>query len=298
MLAGAQVSFAEGSTLDIDISKQNEGESASVTNYSILQGAPNITITIAAGQADGVYALATDAASFASNAVLQTTAGKIGDLVFGQTVQIDGIDYTLALDDNNVLNLTKQVYVAPITVTYVNSEWASLADGTVVSGATIGYDGFATGDAAYEAVVAYGEVKVLAGDVSFTNAIEKTVTVNSGATLTGKATIATAITVNGTIAFDTQFATAEAAQFAGLSFVSGTAAYTLTGASTVGNYLLATDAGAFASDIAYGNVTLKVGETVIVNDALAYTVSLTEGTLALNVAEYTPPAPEARPWST
>ena len=295
MLTGAVVSFAEGSVLDFDISAQAAGESASVTNYSILTGAPSITITISAGQADGTYALATDAASFNSNAVLQTTAGKIGDLVFGQTVQIDGIDYTLALDDNNVLSLTKKVYVAPITVTYVNEAWANLAPGTVVSGATIGYDGFATGDAAIAALtVDYGEVKVLAGNVYFSDTINKTVTVNADATLTGKATFATAVTINGTVAFDTALATAEAAQINGFSFVSGTATYTLTdAAAATGTYLLASDAAAFASDVVFGNYTLKLGESVIVNDALTYTLGITDNNdLALTIATYVPPTPE------
>ena len=293
MLQGATVVFAEGSILDFDISAQNTGASASVTNYSVLTGAPTITITIAADQADGTYALATDAASFSSNAVLQTSAGKIGDLVFGQKVQIDGIDYTLALDDNNVLSLTKEVFIAPITVTYANSEWTGAKAGDVVAtGATFGYNAFLTGDEAYDTVVDYGEVKVLGGTASFTKDIAKTLTVNSEATIAGNAVFTTNVTINGTVAFDTQYA-ANGAQFGGFQYVSGDTKYTLTAAAVAGTWTLASDAIGFASDIAFGNTTLKLGEAAIIGD-FSYTVSLvdTNGDLILTVAAYVPPTPE------
>ncbi len=293
MLTGAAVSFAEGSILDFDISAQSAGASASVTNYSILTGAPTITITIAADQADGTYALATEAASFSSNAVLQTSAGKIGDLVFGQKVQIDGIDYTLALDDNNVLSLTKEVFVAPITVTYANSEWTGAKAGDVVAtGATFGYNAFLTGDEAYDTVVDYGEVKVLGGTASFTKDIAKTLTVNAEATIAGNAVFTTNVTINGTVAFDTQYA-ANGAQFGGFQYVTGDTKYTLTAAAVAGTWTLASDATGFASDIAFGNTTLKLGEAAIIGD-FSYTVSLvdTNGDLILTVAAYVPPTPE------
>ncbi len=304
MLEGAAVSFAEGAILDIDITSQPEGESASVKGFSIITGTPTITVTMAADQKDGTYALATDAASFNSTVTLQTTAAKIADLTLGETVQVDGIDYTLALTDNNDLALTKAVYIAPITVTYVNDAWATLADGAVVtvSGGTavIGYDAFATGDAAIAAVVAYGEVKVVGGNVSFTDAIAKTVTINAEATLVGKATFATAVTINGTVAFDTANATAEAAQFGGFSFVSGDATYTLTAAAVKGTYLLASDAAGFNSDVVFGDVTLKVGAEAVVIGDFTYALGMTDNNeLALVIGDKpTPPPTPSKPASS
>ena len=289
MITGADVTFAEGSVLDFDISGTTSGASATVTNYSLLKGAPNYTITITAGQADGVYALATDAASFNSNVTLQTSSATIGELAFGVETNIDGILYTVALD-GTTLTLTKQVYVAPIEVTLVNSAWAGTEPGTVVvDGGTFGYNAFATGDEAIAAVISYGQVKVLGGTVSFTDAVTKTVTVNDEATLVGKATFGTDVTINGTVAFDTAFATAEAAQIGGFSFISGTTKYTLNAAAVAGTYLLATDVTAFTSSVQFGDVTLTVGAEPVIVGGFEYALTLDEGKLALAVAEYIPP---------
>ena len=98
-----------------------------------------------------------------------------------------------------------------MTLVYVNSEWAGLADGTVVAGATIGYNGFATLDSGIAAVSEDGAVEVTGGSVSFATVCSKSIAVDAAATVIGRNTFDHAITINGTIAFDTAFATAETA---------------------------------------------------------------------------------------
>ncbi len=285
-------------TFDFNLAGIAAGNEALVNNIAGIGGTPTYTITIDAAQADGTYTLAGGAAAFAmSDIVVKTSSAEIGTLTtLGKTENFGGILYTLDVTEGN-LTLTREVYIAPIEVTYVNSEWATLpADSIVtIAGGTakIGYDAFATGDDAIAAVVDYGKVEVLGGTVSFTGDIAKTVLINTNATLVGSATFATAITVDGTIAFDTAIATAEAAQFGGFSFVSGDAKYTLTdAAAATGTYLLASDAASFSGDVTFGSYTLKVGETVTVDEALDYTLSITAGNeLALTISTYVPPTP-------
>ena len=308
---GAAVSFGANTALDLDISAMTVESGAVMTGYSIMTGSPAISITIAADQADGTYAIATDAATFGTQAVtLKTVAATItSDLTLGNTQTIEGIEYTLGMTDDNVLTLTKKVYEEPITVTYVNPAWAEYEDGTVVTvtGATaiVGKDAFADADLATEKVISTGIVKVVAGTVTFANGITKqteilsgaeltntnvssVLTVNAGATLSGKAAFAegATVTVNGTVVFDLALS-AESAQFTGFA-VAGEAQYKLVGEAAAGDYTLATGVTAFTS-LTVGDQTLAVGESIIVNDAFTYALALNEGTLALSIAEYVPP---------
>ena len=59
---------------------------------------------------------------------------------------------------------------------------------------------------------------MVGGEISFADGYSKTITVDAGATVVGKATFTSAITINGTVAFDTANATATAAQFGGPTF--------------------------------------------------------------------------------
>ena len=309
---GAVVSFGANTALDLDISTSTTESAAVMTGYSIMTGSPAISITIAADQADGTYAIATDAASFGTTAVtLKTVAATITTtLTVGNTETIEGIEYTLALTENNDLTLTKHVYEEPITVTYVNPAWSELAEGAVVmvTGGTaiVGKDAFADADLATEKVISTGIVKVVAGTVTFANGITKqteiqsgaeltntnvssVLTVNAGATLSGKAVFGEGanVTVNGTVVFDLALST-ESAQFTGFA-VTGDAKYKLVGESATGDYTLATGVTAFTS-LTVGDQTLAVGSSIIVGNAFEYTLSLNEeGTLALNIATYTPP---------
>ena len=284
-------------TFDFNLAGIAAGNEAIVNNIAGIGGAPTYTITVDATQADGTYTLAGGASTFAitGGIVVKTTSAEIGTLTtLGKTENFGGILYTLGITDNGDLALTREVYIAPIEVTYVNSEWAGLAADTIVqvAGGTakIGYDAFATGDEGIAAVVDYGKVEVVGGTVSFTDAIAKTIVINNDATLVGNATFATAITVTGTVAFDTAFASTEAAQFGGFSFVGGETKYTLTDAAgVIGDYKLASDVTAFTGSISFADGALTVGGDAVVVDDLAYTVAIVGTDLVLSVAEYVPP---------
>ena len=266
-------------------------EAAQISGLSFVSGTATYTLTDAAPAA-GTYLLASDAASFNST----VTFGDVALTVGAEAVTVGDFTYALGITDNNELALTiaeKPVPPTPteLTQAFANSEWTGLADGTVIGGATIGYDGFATLGAAEAAVTADGKVNVTGGEITF-GEYSKTITVDAGAKVVGKNVFDKAITINGTVAFDTAVATAEAAQISGLSFVSGTATYTLTDAApAAGTYLLASDAASFNSTVTFGATTLTVGADATLVGSFTYALSLTDGTLALTVAEYVPPTP-------
>ncbi|MBP5584721.1 MAG: hypothetical protein J6Y92_00030 [Lentisphaeria bacterium] len=299
MLKGAAVSFAEGSVLDFDITGTTVGSSALVTNFSLITGAPSFTITLAADQAEGEYLLADDAAAFAGNVTLMIGSTSIGTVSTSQALTIGQFTYTLAITDNSELSLSVEEGELPDVPTfgYVNSEWAGLEDGATVTigtiSATIGYDAFATLAGGIAGVTDDGFISVVGGEVSFADGYSKTITVEDGATVIGTAVFDAAITVNGTIAFNTADATAEAAQFGGFSFVSGDTKYTLTDANpTVGTYLLAADAAAFTGSVVFGEATLTVGAEAVQVGDFTYAIGITDNSeLALTVAEYVPPTP-------
>ena len=289
---------AEGKTITVDgtiafDTANATAEIAQFTGLSNVLGNATYTLTVTGEvQSGDSFLLATGAAGFASTVAL---TGSDIVLTVGETQKVGELGYTLTLIDGNLaLNISDK----PVpTLVYVNSTWTA-ADGETVqiddqTTATMGYDAFKFGNAAYAGVTADGAIIVLAGEVSFSSAIAKTVTVNDGATLTGNATITTAITVDGTIAFDTQFAT-NGAQISGLNYVTGATKYTLAAAATAGTWTLATDAVGFASDITFGDYTLKLGEELVIDD-YSYTVSLfgdNNTDLILTVVKQAPPTPD------
>jgi len=271
-------------------------EEAQFGGFSFVTGSTTTAYTLTAAEpVIGTYMLASDAASFDSDVLFNDITLTVG----AEPVQVG--EFTLALnltEGNLVLTIAEYIPPAP-SLAYVNSEWAELEDGTTVQigetgTATIGYDAFAALAPAEAAVTEDGAVEITGGSISFADGYTKTITVDAEAAVVGSAAFDKAITIEGTVAFDTQFATAETAQFGGFSFITGSTstAYTLTDdAPAVGTYLLATDAAGFNSDVTFGDVTLTVGaEAVRVGD-FTYALSLNEGVLALTVEEYIPPTP-------
>lgn len=289
---------AEGKTITVDgtIAFDTANATADIAQFTGLSnvlGNTSYTLTVTGEVESGdSFLLATGAEGFASTVAL---TGSDIVLTVGETQKVGNLGYTLTLTEGNLaLNISDK----PVpTLVYVNSTWTA-ADGETVqiddqTTATMGYDAFKFGNAAYAGVTADGAIIVLAGEVSFSSDIAKTLTVNDGATLTGNAVITTAITVDGTIAFDTQFAT-NGAQITGLSYVTGATKYTLAAAATAGTWTLATDAVGFASDITFGDYTLKLGEELVIDD-YSYTVSLfgdNNTDLILSVSKIEPPAPD------
>ena len=281
MINGAAVSFAAGSVLDFDISAMEAGASATVTNLSILTGAPDYTITLAAAQAEGTYNLATDAASFNSNVTLMVGDSALGVVSLNSTFATGGYVYTLGLTDNNVLALTIEEGELPDvpSLAYVNSEWAGLEDGTVVTigsiNATIGYDAFADLGSGIAGVTDDGSILVAGGEVSFANGYYKTITVASDATVIGTASFLNRpITINGTMAFDVALTSRTTAQFADVQFISGDTKYTLTVENpAVGVYMLASGLWyddlyqpVFNGSVVFGDEVLTIGNDVQVGD--------------------------------
>ncbi len=269
-------------------------ETAQINGLSVVTTGENTAYTLKDDAAiKGTYLLATDAATFN------------GDVTFGDyTLRVnlpvivdDLLSYTLSITENNDLALVIADKPDIPALAYANSEWTGLADGTVVEvkvgTAEIGYDAFALLADAIAGVTVDGTVEVCGGTISFADGYSKTIVVDAEASVVGTAVFDTPITINGTVVFDTSIATETSAQFGGFSNVSGGATYILNVPEVLeGTYLLASDAAAFGSDVIYGKYTLKVGETVTVDETLDYTLAITDSNeLSLTIAAYVPPTP-------
>ena len=292
-----KAAFATGATITVNgtlvfDTQYATDEAAQFTGFSAVSG--NAKYTLNAAPVAGIYLLASDAVAFTGDVTFGDVTLKVGE----EAVIVDDFTYALGITDNGELTLTVTSVVPP-TLAYVNSEWSDKKDGDTVPisetvTAAIGYDAFATLAPAIAAVTDDGEIEIVGGEISFAEGYSKTITVDAGATIIGKAVFDKPITVNGAFAFDIANATAEAAQFGGFSFVTGSTSttYTLTAATPViDSYLLATDAAAFTGTVAFGDVTLAVGAEAVKVGNFTYALSLTEGNLALTIAEYIPPTP-------
>jgi autotransporter passenger strand-loop-strand repeat protein len=103
LAAGAVIFVENGAVLDFDLTKISAGEKALLTDWSLLQGKPDYTLTVNDNQANGVYALANEAEDFKGTITIQNTFGKsLGTLTVGQTVAINDSNYTLNLVDETL----------------------------------------------------------------------------------------------------------------------------------------------------------------------------------------------------
>ena len=315
---GASVNMSAGTILEFDISEMTEpNTTALLNNLFAIKGSPSLIITVSADhQAVGTYQLAAGAAKFSGSLSVVGTDGSVfGDVSLnGEAVGFGDYSCTIALDGAN-LSLTVvsggPVPPEPPHLAYVNSEWKDKKKGAIVTveggTAKIGYDAFATGDEAVEAVTEDGSIEVVGGVATFTAGVTKptavlsgatisdtavsgVLTVKEGAVITGNIAVndGATITVNGTVAFDTAY-TKTGAQFIGLSSVQGTPTYTLNDSvAEIGNYLLATGAAGFSSPVSFNGQTLTVGGDVITVKGLDYALTLTDDQLSLSVTEYIP----------
>ena len=138
--AGAFVSAYEGSVLDFDISAAAPGDVARINDLSLIQGAPDFTTTVSATQKAGAYALAGNAAGFASVVTLTVGGETYADvLTVGNTYTVGVVDYSLAIDGENTLTLTVAATPPPAPVgavqTYKAEALVSAAD--IMIGKTI-----------------------------------------------------------------------------------------------------------------------------------------------------------------
>ena len=168
-----------------------------------------------------------------------------------------------------------------------------IVSGAVADGTTIAEGAFvsAVSGTIQKITMAGGSLQAIVTTVSDLTINGGTASLDADSTLLGKSVFAdgVTITVEGTIAFDTQYTTSTEAQITGFSAVSGSATkYTLTAEPAVGVYLLATGALSFDGEIAFGEETLRLNEDPVKVGDLTYGLSLTDGALELNVAEYIP----------
>ena len=103
--ASAVVSAYEDSIVDFDLTNRIAEDAALVNNLSLIRGTPNYTITVLAEQTEGVYILAGGAAGFATTVTISVEGGGSDSITVGETVTLDGRDYTLNLD-SSLLTLT------------------------------------------------------------------------------------------------------------------------------------------------------------------------------------------------
>jgi len=291
LTVNSSLELTENGILNWDLTGLKPGyKDALIDKFSNVLGTPTFTVTVTDEQELGNYLLASDASVFLNDILINGFAVTPN----GSSLVIGKNSYSLAIADDKLILTVAERPVPGIV--YVNSEWTGLKDDMPVKVGDetlwIGYNAFATGDAA-AAAPGEGAITVVAGDVSFTNPVAKTLTIDDGATLTGKATFNAAVTLDGTIAFSTAYADAENAQISGFSKVSSgeTAQYTLTveGEIKTGTYLLASDAEGFNNAVKFNDVTLTVGAPAVTVGEYKYSLSITtKNELALKIAEVGP----------
>ena len=93
---GAVVSAREGSVIDFDLRLTKEGADALVSDISLITGGVKYTLTVDGTQTNGTYNLANNAAGFDEAITIRSAAGEdYGAISCGNTLNIDGVDYTL-----------------------------------------------------------------------------------------------------------------------------------------------------------------------------------------------------------
>ena len=104
---GAEVIPFVGSILDFDLTQTSPDADALVDDLSILMGKPSYTLTVSGSEANGIYKLAGGAAGYGETITVVNTSGvELGTLTVGQTADIGGVGYALAVGGDNVLSVT------------------------------------------------------------------------------------------------------------------------------------------------------------------------------------------------
>jgi len=103
--SGATAYASSGAVIDFDLTARTPEDAAIVNDLSLVQGAPDFTITVSAYQTNGTYLLADGAADFAQTVTICNTDGVCGSFTVGETVELSGETYTLDLADS-LLTLT------------------------------------------------------------------------------------------------------------------------------------------------------------------------------------------------
>ena len=240
----------------------------------------------------GSFTLATEAASLDGKSVAFGTK----TIVVGGDAIEDG-DYKLALgvtEGTLTLTVTQEGPEPPTKPekVYVNSTWTGEGEVTLSDGvtkATLGKDAFSDYATAVTKVAEAGTITIDGGVIAFANGTAAGVTtiVGAAATINGATAFDKAITVDGTIEFNTLY------QVGGISYVSGNTSYSLVvNTVAVGSYTLATEAASLdGKSVAFGTKTITVGGDAIEQGDYKLALGVTEGTLTLTVTQEGPEPP-------
>ena len=174
------LTFGEGGVLNFDISDIGPGNETLVTNYSLIGGTPECTLTISTdAQADGTYYLASGAADFEQTITIANAYGDVyGTLsVGGESVLVGSQDYMLNLDDDGLLSVEVTGGGSEIITGDITGETVDVLDGMYASSVNLNSDGilnvYAGGSADITTVNSSGRLNLRGG-----NAYQ--VTVNDG----------------------------------------------------------------------------------------------------------------------
>ncbi|MBE6367856.1 MAG: hypothetical protein E7052_08125, partial [Lentisphaerae bacterium] len=102
---GSYIELTEGAIIDFDISKQTSENAALISDWSLINGPADYTITVSAEQTPGTYKLAAGAAAFSGTISIGNGTVIYGTLSLAEALSYNGVDYTLSNMDGN-LNLT------------------------------------------------------------------------------------------------------------------------------------------------------------------------------------------------
>ena len=107
-LAGAIISVENGAIMDFNLTQTAAGGKALLTDWSLIQGTPDYTLTVNSNQSNGDYALADGAEDFEGTITVQNTLGEsLGILTIGETLSVGKAKYTLKMENESLfLNIT------------------------------------------------------------------------------------------------------------------------------------------------------------------------------------------------
>ena len=168
-----RIDVSSGGVIDFDLTGATAGAEALMTNLVRVFGAPTYTMEVSTEQAMGVYRLTDCAGAFAGTiTVTDDTGVSLGTLSLTDPIQVGNNYYSLRMNYGALeFCITATAPEAPQAAVYVDTAWASLADGTVVevTGGTaiVGLTAFANGDEAMNHVAPDGVLTVVGGTVSF-----------------------------------------------------------------------------------------------------------------------------------
>ena len=104
--SAANVSAESGAVIDFDIRGRSSSSPALVTNWSVIAGNPDYTVTVSASQAYSTYTLASGAAGFNDVISVYCDNLNLGSVSLDQDLKVNGTSYALELNAGNLLLTT------------------------------------------------------------------------------------------------------------------------------------------------------------------------------------------------